>query len=96
MKLFNFISIILFISCGLRTNPDEGGHEYIEYTVADIQQGVMGGESNKPHFKKPVYSAVSQIRLDAKVILKWISGKWVARVLIGFIWLRIGTGGGLF
>jgi hypothetical protein len=29
------------------------------------------------------------------IILEWILGKWGGKVLIGFIWLRIGTSGGL-
>jgi hypothetical protein len=29
------------------------------------------------------------------IILKWILGKYGGKVWIGFIWLRIGTSGGL-
>jgi hypothetical protein len=35
--------------------------------------------------------------VDGKIMLRWIFGKWVWRrgAWTGFIWLRIGTGGGL-
>jgi hypothetical protein len=33
--------------------------------------------------------------VDGRIILKWILGKEGWRVCIGFIWLRIGIGGGL-
>jgi hypothetical protein len=33
--------------------------------------------------------------LDGRIILYWILRKWDVRVLTAFIWLRIGTGGGL-
>jgi hypothetical protein len=33
--------------------------------------------------------------VDARIISKWIKGKYDLRVCIGFICLRIGTGGGL-
>jgi hypothetical protein len=32
--------------------------------------------------------------IDERIILKWILGKYSWRLWIGFIWLRIGTGGG--
>jgi hypothetical protein len=32
---------------------------------------------------------------DERIILKWILRKFVWRVCIGFVWLRIGTSGGL-
>jgi hypothetical protein len=34
--------------------------------------------------------------VDGMITLKYILGKYVWRVWIGFTWLRIGTGGGLF
>jgi hypothetical protein len=34
--------------------------------------------------------------VDGKIILKWSLGKLCLKVWIGFIWLRIGTGGGVF
>jgi hypothetical protein len=33
--------------------------------------------------------------VDWRIILKWIFGEYGWRVLIGFIWLRIGAGDGL-
>jgi hypothetical protein len=33
--------------------------------------------------------------VDGRIIFKWILGTQGWRVLIGFIWLRIGTEGGL-
>jgi hypothetical protein len=35
------------------------------------------------------------LAIKGRIILKWILGKQGWRVLIGFIWLRIGTGGGI-
>jgi hypothetical protein len=32
--------------------------------------------------------------VDGRVILKWILGKYIWRVWIGFVWLRIGTWAG--
>jgi len=32
--------------------------------------------------------------VDERVILRWIFRKWCVGVWTGFIWLRIGTGGG--
>ena len=32
--------------------------------------------------------------VDKRIILRWISRKWNVGLWIGFIWLRIGTGGG--
>jgi hypothetical protein len=34
-------------------------------------------------------------RVDGRMILKWIFGKWDVGAWTGSIWLRIGTGGGL-
>jgi hypothetical protein len=33
--------------------------------------------------------------IDEKIILERILGKWYEKVWVGFIWLRIGTSGGL-
>jgi hypothetical protein len=33
--------------------------------------------------------------IDGRIILEWILGKYVWKVWIGFIWLRIETGGRL-
>jgi hypothetical protein len=33
--------------------------------------------------------------VDGRVTLKWVFRKWYAEAWTGFIWLRIGTGGGL-
>jgi hypothetical protein len=32
---------------------------------------------------------------DRKTILEWILGKWSGKVWTGFVWLRMGTIGGL-
>jgi hypothetical protein len=32
--------------------------------------------------------------VDGRIILRWIFRKWDVRALPGFIWHRIGTGGG--
>jgi hypothetical protein len=32
---------------------------------------------------------------DGKITLEWILGKWSGKLWTGFIWLRIGTSGGL-
>jgi hypothetical protein len=33
--------------------------------------------------------------VDRRIILEWILGKWGRKTWTGFIWLRIGTSGGL-
>jgi hypothetical protein len=33
--------------------------------------------------------------VDGKILLQWILGKYGGKVWNGFIWLRIGTSGGL-
>jgi hypothetical protein len=43
----------------------------------------------KPEGKRPL----GRPRLDGRIILRWIFRKW-ERVETGWIWLRIGTGGG--
>jgi hypothetical protein len=35
-------------------------------------------------------------RVDRRIILEYILGKYFRRLWIGFIWLRIGTSGRLF
>jgi hypothetical protein len=37
-----------------------------------------------------------ETEIDRRIILKWILGKLGLGVCIRFIWLKIGTGGGLF
>jgi hypothetical protein len=36
------------------------------------------------------------LNVDGRIILEWILREYGVKVLIGFIWLRIGTNGGLF
>jgi len=43
----------------------------------------------KPEGKRPL----GRPRLDGRIILRWIFGKW-ERVETGWSWLRIGTDGG--
>jgi hypothetical protein len=38
---------------------------------------------------------LEDLGVDGNIILQWILGKWCGRVWTGFIWLRIGTSGGL-
>jgi hypothetical protein len=45
----------------------------------------------RPEGKRPS----ADLGVDRRITLKWMSGKWGWRVWILFIWLRIGTGGGL-
>jgi len=33
--------------------------------------------------------------VHGRIILEWILGKWGGKVWTGFVWLRIGTNGGL-
>jgi len=35
-----------------------------------------------------------RLRLDGRIILRWVFRKWDLGVWTGLIWLRIGTGGG--
>jgi hypothetical protein len=45
----------------------------------------------EPEGKKPL----GNLEVDGKIILEWILGKRGGRLLTGFMWLRIGTSGGL-
>jgi hypothetical protein len=38
---------------------------------------------------------LEDLAVDGKIILEWILKKQVGRVWTGFIWLRIGTSGGV-
>jgi hypothetical protein len=44
--------------------------------------------SERDHLKDP--------GLDGRIILRWIFRKWDGRAWTGLIWLRTGTGEGLF
>jgi hypothetical protein len=43
-----------------------------------------------------IYKEIMTVCLynQERIILKWIIKKWDEKVWTGFIWLRIGTGGG--
>jgi hypothetical protein len=45
----------------------------------------------KPEWKRPPTS----YRHNGRTALKWTLGKYVGKVWIGLIWLKIGTGGEL-
>jgi hypothetical protein len=48
---------------------------------------LVGKPKEKSHLK--------ELGVDGKIILEWILGKLGRRVWTGFIWLGIGTSGGL-
>jgi hypothetical protein len=39
---------------------------------------------------------LEDLGVDDRIILEWILGKYDVKVCTGFIWIRIGTSGGLF
>jgi hypothetical protein len=39
--------------------------------------------------------SLEDLCVEGRILLEWILGKSGGRMLIGFIWLRIGTSGGL-
>jgi hypothetical protein len=45
------------------------------------------------NLKRRDYS--EDLGVDGMIILEWILGKWGGKLWTGFIWLRIGIGGGL-
>ena len=59
------------------------------HTVPDLNWRILvgGSESRRDHLEDTV--------VDGMIILKWIFKKWKG-AWTGLIWLRIGTGGGLF
>jgi hypothetical protein len=38
---------------------------------------------------------MEDLGVDGRTTSRWILGKWGLGMWIGFIWLRIGTGGGI-
>jgi hypothetical protein len=38
---------------------------------------------------------LEDLGVDGRIVLKWILGNWGYMVYIGFIWLRMGIGGGI-
>jgi len=51
-----------------------------------VYRVLVGKTEGKSHLGDP--------SVDGKIILRWIFRKWDEVVWVGFIWLRIGTGGG--
>jgi hypothetical protein len=39
---------------------------------------------------------LEEVVVDGRILVKWISGDCYENVWTGFIWLRIGSSGGLF
>jgi hypothetical protein len=62
-----------------RARSTYGGDEmYIRFKWAKLRE--------RDHLENP--------DIDVRIILRWIAGKWDEGARTGFIWLRIGTGGG--
>jgi hypothetical protein len=38
---------------------------------------------------------LEDLGIDGRILLEWILGKWNRKVLVGFIWMRLRTSGGL-
>jgi len=53
----------------------------------------MGDEKCTQNLK--VIDHAEDLGIDAGMILEWIIGKWGGKVWARFIWLSIGTNGGL-
>jgi hypothetical protein len=68
------------------SNGYSGHVHYIGIYEAGNTAGVWGDEGVGEHFK--------DIRVNGRIILKWIFEKWDMG-WTGSIWLRTGTGGGL-
>jgi hypothetical protein len=59
------------------------------WETGEIHTGFLwGGLKERAHFE--------DLGVDRQIMLKWIFKKWDEETWVGFIWLRTGTGGGLF
>jgi hypothetical protein len=59
------------------------------WETREIQTGFLWvGLKGRVHFE--------DLFVDGRIILKWIFKRWDAEARVGLIWVRTGTGGGLF
>jgi hypothetical protein len=64
------------------------GHVASMWERRGLYSVLMGNPSGRDHMGDP--------GVDRNIILKWIFRRWEVGVWTGLIWLRIGTGGGLW
>jgi hypothetical protein len=84
-----------------RRNDEQGKREPIA-TCGNVHQAMrvtlhgLGPDTKKGIVCSPeVKIPLENVSLDWKIILKWFSQKLDVSVCTGFMWLRIGTDGGL-
>ena len=59
------------------------------WETREIQTGFLWGSlKERVHFE--------DLGVDRRIILKWIFKRWDAEARVELIWVRTGTGGGLF
>jgi hypothetical protein len=90
MKIIDFLQVELpFILCNDLNNRRR--MRWVEHVVC------MGLEMHTKFWLGNLRGRdyLEELGIDRRMILKWILGKWGCWVWIGFIWLRIGTGGRL-